>query len=120
METGSFMVYIKTEDIHVYTLKDAETRFDTLNYELDIPLPRGKNKKVIGLMKEKLGGKILKKFAALGANTYNFLTDNSNKDRNTKGTKKVYHKNKARFEDYKICLKATKLENRLNLPKKVI
>ena len=29
--------------------------FDTSNYEVDRPLPTGKNKKVIGLMKDKLG-----------------------------------------------------------------
>ena len=31
-------------------------RFDTSNYQLNRPLPKGKNKKVIGLMKNKLGG----------------------------------------------------------------
>ena len=41
--------------------------FDTSNYsEVDNrPLPRGMNKKVIGLMKDELGGKIIKEFVAL-------------------------------------------------------
>ena len=44
MDTGSFIVYTKTEDIYT----DVEARFDTSNYELDRPsLPKGKNKKVI-------------------------------------------------------------------------
>ena len=43
MDTDSFIVYIKTDDIY----KDIETRFDTSNYELDRLLPKGKNKKVI-------------------------------------------------------------------------
>ena len=30
-------------------------RFDTSNYEVNRPLPSGKKKKVIGLMKDKLG-----------------------------------------------------------------
>ena len=37
------------------------TTFDTSNYELDASLPKEKNKRVIGLMKHELGGKIIKK-----------------------------------------------------------
>ena len=32
MDTDSFMVYIKTEDIYVDIVKDVETRSDTSNY----------------------------------------------------------------------------------------
>ena len=42
--------------------EDVETRFDTSNYELDRLLPKGKNKKVIGLMKDELGGETMTKF----------------------------------------------------------
>ena len=42
--------------------RDVETSFDTSNYELDRRLPRGKILKVIGLMKDKLGQKIMTKF----------------------------------------------------------
>ena len=45
MNTESFMVYIKTEDIYVDIAKDVETRYDTSNYELCRPLPKAKNKK---------------------------------------------------------------------------
>ena len=38
--------------------KDVEARFDTLNCELDRPMPKGKNKKEIGL---KTHGQISKK-----------------------------------------------------------
>ena len=47
MDTDSFIVYIKAEDIYLDITKDVETRFNTSNYELGRPLPKGKNKKVI-------------------------------------------------------------------------
>ena len=53
MNTDNFIVYIKTDEIYRDIGEDAETRFDTSNYELDRPLPKGKNKKESGLMKEK-------------------------------------------------------------------
>ena len=55
MDTDSFIVHIKTEYIYKVISKDAEKRFDTPNYEVDRPLPIGKIKKVIGLMKDELG-----------------------------------------------------------------
>ena len=58
----SFIVYIKADDIYKNITKDVETRFDTSNYELDRLLPKGKNKKVIALMKDELFGKIMIKF----------------------------------------------------------
>ena len=60
MDADSLIVYIKTEDTYVDIAKDFEGRFDTSNYELERPLPKGKNKKVIGLMKDELDGKIMK------------------------------------------------------------
>ena len=44
-DTDSFIAYIKTCDTYKDIAKDIETRFDTSNYELDRPLPKGKNKK---------------------------------------------------------------------------
>ena len=52
MDADRFIVYIKPEDIYIAIAKDVEMRFDTSNYESDRPLPKGKNKKVIGLMKD--------------------------------------------------------------------
>ena len=68
-DTG-FIVYIKTNDIYKDIVEDVETRFDTSNYELGRSLPKGKNKKVIGLMKDELGGKIMTKFVGLKAKTH--------------------------------------------------
>ena len=44
---------------------DVEKRFDTSNYKVDRPLPTGKNKKVIGLLKDELEGRIIKEFVSL-------------------------------------------------------
>ena len=41
IDTDSFILYIKT-DIYKDIAEDVETRFDTSNYELDRPLPKGK------------------------------------------------------------------------------
>ena len=53
-DTESFIVHVKTDDIYKYIAEDVETRFDTSNFEIDRPLPIGKNKKVIGQMKDEL------------------------------------------------------------------
>ena len=67
METCSFIIHIKIEDVYEDIANDVKKWFDTSNYsEVDNrPLPRGMNKKVIGLMKDELGGKIIKEFVAL-------------------------------------------------------
>ena len=84
----SFMIYIKT-DIYKDIAKDVETRFDTSNYELDRPLPKGKNKKVIGLMKDELGGKIMSKIVGLRTKTYSYLIDDASEDKEQKTQKSV-------------------------------
>ena len=65
MDTNRFIVHVKTDDIYKDIVEDIETRFNTSNYELDRPLPKGKNKKVIGLMKDELGEQIIKEFVRL-------------------------------------------------------
>ena len=100
MDTDSFIVYIKEDNNHEDIAKDAETRFDTSNHELDRALPKGKNKKAIGLMKNELAGKIMKKFAGLRAETYSYLTDNGSEDKKVKSTKKCVIKRKLTFKDY--------------------
>ena len=62
MDTDSLIMNIKTEDFYKDIDNNVEKRFDTSNYEVNRPLPTGKNKKVIGLMKDELGGKIITEF----------------------------------------------------------
>ena len=64
MDSDSFIMHIKTEDFYKDTANDVEKRLDTSNYEVNRSLPARKNKKLIRLMKDELGGKILTEFAA--------------------------------------------------------
>ena len=104
MDTDSFIMYIKREDFYEDIANDVEKRFDTSNYKVDRPLPTGKNKKVIGLMKDELGGKIKTEFVALRPKTYSYLTDDCEEDKKGKGTKKCVIKRELKFNDYKDCL----------------
>ena len=104
MDTDSFIMNIKTNDFYEDIANDVENRFDTSNYEVNRPLPMGKNKKVIGLMKDELGGKIITEFVTLRPKTYSYLTDNGKEDKKAKGTKKCIIKKMIKFSDYKKCL----------------
>ena len=104
MDTDSFIMNIKTNDFYEDIANDVENRFDTSNYEVNRPLPMGKNKKVIGLMKDKLGGEIITEFVTLRPKTYSYLTDNGKEDKKAKGTKKCIIKKMIKFNDYKKCL----------------
>ena len=107
MDTDSFFIHIKTEDLHEYIDNDVEKWFDTsTNYDKDDKrqLPIGKNKKVIGLFKDELGGKIMIKFVGLRAKTWVYLLDDDTEHKNSKGTKKCIIKRELMFKNYKDCL----------------
>ena len=69
MDTDILVMNIKTKDFYKDIAQDVEERLDTSNYNVDRPLPKGKNKKVIGLMKDELGGGIITEFIALRPKT---------------------------------------------------
>ena len=52
MDTDSFVMNIRTNDFYKDIANYVENKFDTSNYEVNRPLPTGKNKKVIGLIKD--------------------------------------------------------------------
>ena len=64
MDTDSYVYDTKTENFYKDIAEDVEARFDMSGYTKDRPpskmLPIGKNKKVIGLIKDELGGGIMK------------------------------------------------------------
>ena len=72
MDTDSLVYRIKTEDFYVDIADDVPMRFDTSGYIPDRPLPVGLNKKVIGLMKDELGGAIMTAFIALRSKLYSY------------------------------------------------
>ena len=65
--------------------------FDTSNYNKrdDRPLPIGKNKKVIGMFKDELGGKIMTEFCALRAKTYAYKSYDDTEHKKARARKNV-------------------------------
>ena len=104
MGTDSFIMDIKTNNFYKDIANDVENSFDSSNYEVNRPFPMGKNKKVIGLMKDERGGKIITEFVTLRPKTYSYLTDDGKGDKKAKGTKKCVIKKMIKFNDYKKCL----------------
>ena len=104
MDTDSLVYDIKTEDFYKDIAEDVETRFDTSGYEPNRPLPIGKNKKVIRLMKDELGGKIMNKSISLRPKMYSYKIGEKDEPKKCKGIKKCVVKKTISFEDYKRCL----------------
>ena len=93
MDTYSFIVFVKTNDIYKGIADIVETKLNTSNYELecssiDKPFSKRKNKKEIGLKKDELRGKIIAKFLGLRVEAYSYIIDDSSEDKKTKGAKK--------------------------------
>ena len=86
--------YNKTNDIYEDIENDVEKRFNTSNYEINRPLQIGKNKKVIGLMIDKLGEKNMTEFVELTPKTYFYLINNGNSNKKVKRTKNMHNKKK--------------------------
>ena len=105
MDTDSFAIHIKTKDFYEDIVNDIEKWFDTSNYNEDDkrPLPIGMNKKLIGLFKDELRGKIMKEFVGLRAKTYAYLMNDDSEHKKAKGTKKCVIKRILKFTDYKNC-----------------
>ena len=88
--------------------EDVETRFKTTNYELNRSLPKGKNKKVVNVIKD-----------GLGAKTYSYLINYDSKKQNARDTQKSmimktvqeeFNKVKAEWILYFRILKIVKLQ----------
>ena len=102
MDTDSFIIYVETDDVCKDISNDVNKWFDTSNYSKDInrPLEKGKNEKVIGKFKDELGGFIMSEFCAHRAKTYGYKLDNNDEVKKTKGTKICVIENQLIFKDY--------------------
>ena len=94
INTGGFTIHNKIKDVYKHIANDVEKRYHTSNYETNRPLSKGKNKKLIGLMKDELGGKIMTEFVELRRKTYSYLIDDDNSRKKAKGMKKMCNKKK--------------------------
>ena len=107
MDSDSFVYEIETEDFYRDIAKAVKKRFDTRRYSKDNkrPLPIRENKKVIGVMKDELGGKIMTEFVALRVKMYAYRKiDKEVEEKRCKGTKKCVVSEGLTFDDYKTCL----------------
>ena len=106
MDTDSFVIYIETEHFYKYIAGDVERWFDTSSYEENDkrPLTIGKNKKIPGLFKDELGGKIMTLFVGVRAKTYAYLMDDDSEHKKAKGIKKCIIKCRLMVKNYKNCL----------------
>ena len=104
--TDSFIIHIITEDFFEDISNDVEKWFDTSNYDKNDkrPLPIGKSKRVPGLFKDELGGKIITEVVAIRPKTYAYLTDDDNEHKKAKGTRKCVIKPEITFKNYTDCL----------------
>ena len=105
-DTDSFMYEIETEDFYKDISGDVKDRFDTSDYPENHPsgIPTGENKKVLGMMKDEVAGKIIKEFVGLRAKLYSFIMDDGGEIKKCKGIKKQVVESSIRHEHYKTCL----------------
>ena len=102
MDMDALIYSIRTQDFYKDMAGDVEARFYTSGY-VDRPLPIGRNKKVIRLMKDELGGEIMKEFISLRPKMYSYRV-NELEPKKCKGIKKCVVKKTISFEDCKRCL----------------
>ena len=117
MDTDSFVIQIITEDFYKDIANDIEKWFHTCNYDENkagkTPIPIGKNKKVIGLFKDELGGKVKEVLVNTKAKPFAYLINGYNNDdydkekiknKKAKAAKKCVIKRRLMIENYTDCL----------------
>ena len=78
-------------------------------------MPEEKNKALIELIKDELGGQIMEEFIGLRAKTYSYLKENNGEDKKKqKAQKKSVVKRKLKFQDYKNCLVSPQITSKIN------
>ena len=105
-DTDSFIFLVKTNDFYKDISDDIEKCFDTSAYSKDIdrPLLKGINKKVIDKFKDELAGPIISELCILRAKCSSFKLDNDNEEKKTKGIKQCVIKRQLTFDNYVVAL----------------
>ena len=114
MDTDSLIYDIETDDFYKDIAEDIKDRFDTSGYNHYWPLPVGLNKKVIGLMKDELGGEIMTEFVTLRPKMHAYRTGES-ESKICKGIKKCVVCKTISFEDYNACIFGREISYRSEL-----
>ena len=114
MGTDALVYDIKTEDFYEDIANNVEARFDTSDYgKTDFrPLPISLNKKVIGLIKDELEGKIMTEFMALRPKLFSYTKLDGSEDKKCTVIKKRVVKKTLTFEDNRTCLFSDSTEYR--------
>ena len=106
-DTDSLAYEIQTDDFYKDISPDVQTKFDTSNFPPSHPsgIPTGANKKVVGMFKDEVGGKIIEEFVGLRAKLYSYKMFESKKEKKKcKGVKQEVVEKTITFNDYKRCL----------------
>ena len=105
-DTDSLCYEIQTEDFFRDVSPDVERLFDTSGYPKNhlSGIQAGLNKKVIGLFKDEVGGKIISEFLGLRSKLYAYKMFEGPESKTCKGVKKAIVKTVITFDDYKDCL----------------
>ena len=104
MDTDTFIFNVKTEYWYKDISNDILQRFDTSNIQINIPVKKGKNKKVLGVFKDELNGCRMKTFIGLRPKCYAYLQNNGKIGKRAKGVKRCVTKKNIKFSDSKNCL----------------
>ena len=105
-DTDSLMYEIQTEDFYKDISADVKHRFDTSDYPPNHPsgIPSGFNKKVLGVFKDEVKGKVIDEFVGLRAKLYSYKMFEGKESKKCKGIKKAVVKNSITHANYKTCL----------------
>jgi len=90
-DTDSLIYEIETEDVYADISGHVEAKFDTSEFPVNHPsdIPVGKNKKVVGTMKDESCGKIITEFVGLRPKLYSYKVDEGGEVQNVKGLKRM-------------------------------
>ena len=112
-DTDSLMYEIETDHFFEDIAGDVDARFDTSDFPPDHPSGiAGKNKKVLGMMKDEACGKIILEFVGLRAKLYSFIFHGGGGTKKAKGVKKRVVKQTITHQDFFRTLRTGKPQMR--------